>query len=368
MSSELDPDTLKLHTHPNNHSSSHTHSSRNGDLNPALLPPRLLHMASLETSPQGSKASENAKKFRTQYASLLAATGATLTTSPLENIKVRMQSAEFRNATACASFIYKHEGIRGFWAGVIPPLISIGTVRLISMTIYQEAKYSLSDTVERVTGQSPLTVVNTPGTWPNATTFTTFAAAGAVSGFMSAFVACPFELARNVSMTSTLVERHVKGTAVENRHLNGKPPPRMATSATLKEIVRQHGYGGLYSGLRLHLVRDTIGTAIYFGVYESAKHGLTAFWEMKSAVEGVPVSIAGCLSGMISWSVTYALDTTKTRTQSKLLGKTKAAEVARIGAKSSYKGLGVSLARTGVQNAVFFYIFEKAKKYINQMH
>ena len=58
---------------------------------------------------------------------------------------------------------------------------------------------------------------------------------------------------------------------------------------------------GLYAGYRLHLLRDTIGTSIYFVTYESAKQ-LMANARGKSPTSPYAVVVAGGLCGIVSWA------------------------------------------------------------------
>ena len=71
--------------------------------------------------------------------------------------------------------------------------------------------------------------------------------------------------------------------------------------ATARRLVRDRGFTGLYAGYRLHLLRDTVGTAIYFMTYESAKQ-LMGNARGKSATSPYAVLAAGGLCGIVSWA------------------------------------------------------------------
>lgn len=49
------------------------------------------------------------------------------------------------------------------------------------------------------------------------------------------------------------------------------------------------------------VVRDTIGTAIYFMTYESGKQMLATF-QGSTSTSPIPVAIAGGLCGLVSWA------------------------------------------------------------------
>ena len=75
---------------------------------------------------------------------------------------------------------------------------------------------------------------------------------------------------------------------------------RIGTLEAVKQIVQRRGILGLYTGFQLHLARDTIGTGVFFGVYEGTKMAITAYRGGESN-SGAAISIAGALCGIMSW-------------------------------------------------------------------
>ena len=67
---------------------------------------------------------------------------------------------------------------------------------------------------------------------------------------------------------------------------------RVGSFDAVRQIVRRRGLLGLYTGFQLHLARDTIGTGVFFGVYESTKMAITAY-RGGEANSGAAISIAG---------------------------------------------------------------------------
>lgn len=57
--------------------------------------------------------------------------------------------------------------------------------------------------------------------------------------------------------------------AVRDPNLRNKP--RLNTIEAVKQIVQRYGFRGLYTGFHLHALRDSVGSALYFGVYETVK-------------------------------------------------------------------------------------------------
>ena len=76
---------------------------------------------------------------------------------------------------------------------------------------------------------------------------------------------------------------------------------RVSSIAATREILRRHGFLGLYTGFRLHLARDVAGSAIYFGVYEATKQAMTSFSKTEKANTPLAVATAGMLCGICSW-------------------------------------------------------------------
>lgn len=82
---------------------------------------------------------------------------------------------------------------------------------------------------------------------------------------------------------------------------------RLSSIAATREIIRRYGFLGLYTGFKLHLARDVVGSAIYFGVYEATKQAMTSFSKTEKANTPLAVATAGMLCGMCSWSLVRTL-------------------------------------------------------------
>ena len=241
-----------------------------------------------------------AKKYRTEISASSSSLLSTFAAFPLDFAKSRMQSYEtgFLHTVKDA---YKAEGIRAFWRGVGPPLVSVTLVRTISFSMYQRAKYAYDRSLTRLTGQSPLVHANAPGSYPSVLTMTCFGAAGATAGAVITTLSCPFELTKlNEQLAGKEARKRVM--AYESGPKSASPLTHVKTGswATARRLVRDRGFAGLYSGYRLHLLRDTIGTSIYFMTYESAKQ-LMANARGKSPTSPYAVVVAGGLCGIVSW-------------------------------------------------------------------
>ncbi|KAF2771292.1 mitochondrial carrier protein [Teratosphaeria nubilosa] len=308
-----------------------------------------------------------AKKYRTEIAASSSSMLSTFTAFPLDLVKSRMQSYDTSFALTIKD-AYKAEGLIAFWRGVLPPLVSVTLVRTFSFSIYQRAKYSFDKAITKATGQSPLAIANAPGSYPNLYTLACFGAAGATSGALITTFSCPFELTKLNQQLAGKMAREANHPGSASRAVDVK---QAGSFNTARRLFQERGIKGLYVGYRLHMLRDTIGTAIYFITYESAKQ-LMANARGKSPTSPYAVVVAGGLCGILTASLIYPVDVAKTVYQKQILG-TKPGHVdaprpsISFFQTGSYRGLGVSVIRSCIINMIFFSNFELVKKQINAL-
>ena len=244
-----------------------------------------------------------AKKYRTEVATFSSSILSTFVAFPLDFAKSRMQSYDTKFVHTITD-TYRAEGIRAFWRGVGAPLISVTTVRTISFSIYQRTKYSVDRQIKQATGKSPLEIANAPNSYPNIYTIACFGTAGALSGAIITTLSCPFELTK---LNEQLAGKEARKAAAASSQGSAAMQSAMVGAQsgpwkTAKRLVRDRGlFRGLYAGYRLHLLRDTIGTSIYFITYESIKQ-LMANARGKDPTTPLAVTVAGGLCGIVSWA------------------------------------------------------------------
>lgn len=215
----------------------------------------------------------------------------------------------------------------------------------------------------------PLEHVNKNGALPNLGTIACFGAAGATAGSGITFIACPFELTKLSAQVSVLMAN--QKNADPQKQAIALSYHNKGTFKTLANIVKHRGFSGMYTGLNLHLLRDTLGTGIYFATYESSKQILTTFSGKDAHKNPIAVLAAGALCGIVSWALIYPIDSVKSIYQRNALmySKGQKVPVPKIAffRRDMYRGLGVSMGRSAAVNAVFFSAFELIKKRINAM-
>jgi len=314
------------------------------------------------------------KRYRTEIAASGSSVLSTFIAFPLDSIKTRMQTYKYKSFTDCVRRTYQTEGFRGFFRGVTAPLASVTLVRTISFSMYQRSKYTYSSLIYKNFGIDPLVYVNTPGNYPNFATIACFGAAGATAGSILSVVACPFELTKLSAQVSVLMA-HRTSSSVSDAIKDAAVPASYENKGTFKtalNIVKHRGIVGLYSGFSLHLLRDTLGTAIYFGTYESVKQCLLTYRGDVTTTSPLAVAGAGGLCGVVSWALIYPIDSAKSIYQRNCLLHNKGEAVMpapriQFFNRRMYRGIGVSMTRSAIVNAIFFSGFEFLKKKINEM-
>ncbi|KAI4280847.1 MAG: hypothetical protein L6R38_004123 [Xanthoria sp. 2 TBL-2021] len=343
---------------------------------PRAQPP--IQSAAAALVPNSQRRKHWAKQYRTEIAASSSSLLSTFAAYPLDSVKTRMQAYASIPTAVCSSFFhfadcvrhtYKTEGFKGFWRGCVAPMASVTLVRTISFSIYQKAKYSYSAAIGRVTGEEPLVTVNRPGSIPTPGTVVCFGAAGATAGAIAAFIACPFELTKQAAQISVLMASSNNKSSVDDPVRSSYQ--QKGAFGTARNVIMHRGVRGLYSGFGFHILRDTVGTAIYFTTYESVKQLLVRFQGSNSPTSPLSVATAGGLCGLVSWACIYPIDSAKTHYQRNCL--TTAADqpvkMPRIqfNKASMYRGLGVSMTRSCLINTIFFSSFEFLKKKINAL-
>jgi len=290
---------------------------------------------------------------------------------PLDSFKSRLQTTKTKiTIPKLAGLVYREEGIMGFYRGLWIPLMTISFVRAASFTIY-------SGTKENFRNNNILCRDNIIDT------SLTGGISGAMSGALISFASAPFELVK--------VRRQLEYAIAATKGISLVKPP--GTLQAVKEIYRGNGFAGLYTGFRLHFLRDTAGTALYFLEYDGMRHLLG---RQRSGEQGptpswlpIPASVVpfvcGSVSGVTSWALIYPLDVVKTKVQQRSLAgeryrgpletlhrlirgpdpnspKPLLSGIGRI-----YRGLGVSALRSITTHGLLWTLFDMTAQYIDHL-
>ncbi len=235
----------------------------------------------------------------------------TVASFPFDSVKSRLQVRDYPSIWACAKSVVREEGFRGFFRGVTIPLITISFVRTSSFSIY----YNTKDALHRkniFNDSSKLIDTALSG-----------AAGGATSGVIISCGSAPFELVKVqrqleylIAVQKGLVKKATPGGTGGRTFV-----PQSGFQAASNIYKNFGGMKGFYLGFPLHMTRDTLGTALYFGFYDSIRKLVSRHSTSDSSTSlslwGIPGPVVSFLSGssagILSWLIVYPVDLIKTR-------------------------------------------------------
>ncbi|WFC98460.1 hypothetical protein MYAM1_001188 [Malassezia yamatoensis] len=294
----------------------------------------------------------------------------TLASFPFDSIKSRLQVKDYPSAWKCARAVVREEGVKGLFRGASIPLITITFVRTCSFSIYTGTKAWLS---ARFGPNAPdqLWRIGLYG-----------AVGGMTSGTLISCGSAPFELVKVQRQLEYLIATQ-KQKAAGVQAITFKPQSGFRAAL---DIYRQHGgVRGFYLGFPLHLCRDTLGSALYFGLYDSLRsigNRLEAQDHAMRLPSPVLSFMIGSSAGMLSWLLVYPVDLLKTQIQRDALAGAPRRDVSSVfttivtakGASAPsrysvagipvnyisrlYRGLGISALRSFISHGLNWMIIE----------
>lgn len=255
------------------------------------------------------------------------------------------------------------EGVRGFFRGVWAPLISTSFSKSLNVSIYTFCKPYIytamfqNNWYGKVRQEHPF--------WRN---LPVCFISGCVAGAGVSVFACPFEFIKVYSQLEKLV--------TANSSL-GSVKTRLGTPTTLQicnTIITAKGFRGLYSGFKLHLLRDSLSTGVYFSLYELIKLFTNDLTNKNGSINSpFTVLLSGGLSGVLSWIIIFPIDTAKSLVQKaavvNIFRKLHGLSLTPVDTYKKkdgwfYRGLGISITRSFLTNMVFFGVFEFGLTYL----
>ncbi|KAF0700797.1 Aste57867_8688 [Aphanomyces stellatus] len=256
---------------------------------------------------------------------------------PLDTIKVKLQTQSHTNRMgflASCRQLAASEGVKGFYKGMLSPIISNAPINAVVFAVYGQMSRVLeggNDGGKLTPGQQLI--------------------AGAAAGLFQVSFAAPAEL--------------VKITMQVNNY-----PSNYSSISCLRDILKAEGMRGIYRGTGLQIMRDVPAFGSYFYSYEVLKSTLT---------DGQPdnettmnLLMAGGLAGSISWVCTQPIDVVKTLVQSQPAhGRLSTLDLMRHhykleGPRFLLKGFGATVLRAFPVSAVTFLVYERTMQYMNQ--
>ncbi|KAK5088545.1 mitochondrial ornithine carrier protein [Lithohypha guttulata] len=253
--------------------------------------------------------------------------------------------------------------IRSLYRGISAPLFgaAVETSSLFfSYRVAQNAYISLSPTLRKEKETSKDGKVELP--------FTTLLLCGAASGAFTSMALTPIELVK------------CKMQVVHSNPIDPTTGPNgMARSPSISTIIRSvfrtHGLLGFWHGQLGTLIRETGGSAAWFGSYEGTKILFRKYDKSIERINEVKIwqqMVGGAAAGMSYNFVFYPADTIKSRMQTEETGKTRGTFMGvgrelwrQQGLKGFYRGCGITVFRAAPSSAIIFTIYEALRKMFN---
>ena len=289
---------------------------------------------------------------------------------PFDTVKVRLQSQHPSPGQArlagpldafAAAFRSPEGALRSLYRGISAPLVgaAIETSSLffsyrVAQDLLVAATPSLRKQKEEVDGKLQLPYHH-------------LLLCGAVSGAFTSLALTPIELIK-CKMQVPITPSHL---ASDLGYSTTKPPGILQL---ISNVFRTQGLLGFWHGQLGTLIRETGGSAAWFGSYEGIKLLYLRHDKAVNKIEDVKVwqqMSAGAVAGMAYNFAFYPADTIKSRMQTEDVGvgKSKGTFVStgrelwrQSGIRGFYRGCGITVFRAAPSSAIIFSIYEGLRK------
>ncbi|EPS31909.1 hypothetical protein PDE_06868 [Penicillium oxalicum 114-2] len=274
---------------------------------------------------------------------------------PFDTVKVRLQSQpdhlplRYAGPVDCFRQSFQVEGLRGLYRGISAPMFGAAVETSCLFFSYRVIQDALRATVFPGVDKLP---------------FMALIASGALSGSVTSLALTPIELIK------CKIQVPVESTGL-------KP---IGPLGMVVRVFREEGLRGFWRGQMGTLIRETGGSAAWFGGYEAATSLLRSYSQPGSSesTESLPVHqqmLAGASAGISYNFLFYPADTIKSRMQTADVSLLAAsgerqtfASVGRAiwrqqGLKGLYRGCGITCARSAPSSAFIFSVYEGLRSY-----
>ncbi|CAI2377458.1 unnamed protein product [Moneuplotes crassus] len=249
---------------------------------------------------------------------------------PLDTIKVRMQvtsGERCKGSLGIFKSILAKEGVRGLFKGALPPVLGNAPVNAVLFASNDVAKRTLKDV--------------------DLSEETKVFCGGCFGGLMCCLINCPIEL------------------------LKVKKQGNVGRTMSYTKIIRAEGFNGLFSAFVPILWRDVPTYGIYFFTYNYLAKKLCEKQnpDRKSIKNTVGKMVAGGLSGLVIWTISFPFDAIKSYIQyhpgHRGTFRTARYIYRKYGAGKFYRGLAPCLIRAFPVNAIVFITYEETVSILN---
>ncbi|KAF2756658.1 putative mitochondrial ornithine carrier protein [Pseudovirgaria hyperparasitica] len=271
---------------------------------------------------------------------------------PFDTVKVRLQSQpdhvplKYKGPVDCFKQSLSRDGFLGLYRGISAPLFGAAVETSSLFFSYRIAQGAFQSTFLQ------------PGqTLP----FSALLLCGGASGAFTSILLTPIEL--------------IKCKMQVPADNSGKQP-RLSIPQQMASVYRHQGILGFWRGQMGTFIRETGGSAAWFGSYEGVGLLLKQASSDPTGNQSLPVwqqMMAGAAAGMSYNFMFYPADTIKSRMQTEDVskmrdGKQSFGAVGKIlwrqqGLRGLYRGCGITVARSAPSSAFIFTIYETLRSH-----
>ncbi|KAK8692620.1 hypothetical protein V6N13_076076 [Hibiscus sabdariffa] len=290
--------------------------------------------------------------YKEYVAGLFAGVATVIIGHPFDTVKVKLQKHNttvhgitYRNGLHCTARILATEGVRGLYTGATPSFVGMAFESSLLFGIYSQTKQLLQGGIQSSRPQPQVII-------PSA----------ALGGAIISFVLCPSELVK--------CRMQIQGT-------DSLVPKCSGYSSSLDcalKTIKSDGITGAFRGGSATLLRESVGNAVFFSVYEYVRYYMHLQLKPGSSDHSSLVDmgigiLSGGLGGVAFWSTVLPLDVAKTIIQT-APDKSYSTNPFQVlysiyqsaGLRGCYAGLGPTIARAFPANAAAIVTWELAMK------
>ncbi|CAD8090363.1 unnamed protein product [Paramecium primaurelia] len=259
----------------------------------------------------------------------------TLIGYPLDFIKTRIQIQHKKQGMIKAGIqIIRDEGVKTLYRGVSIQLLNSICAGSIYFPTYEHMRKWFAR-MDNLSEHSYL---------PFQQTFL----AGSMAGIASNIFACPLEYGKILSQKTKLQKMEQTDGPIHK----------------LFQIFKTQGFFNIYKGLKLQLMRDSIGCGLYFVSHAKTLQYFTPQGRDRTEASQFGILMASMSAAASFWSISYPIDIVKTRYQ--VLNESTIRIIKQIysegGALAFYKGFQVTVIRSVIVNIFSLCTYENLRR------
>ncbi|KAI5961117.1 ORT1 [Candida margitis] len=264
---------------------------------------------------------------------------------PFDTIKVRLQANNSHSTSTykMISRTFHNEGVLGFYKGLKAPLFGACLENAVLFSSYNFATNVLRHYDPSLSMWSKC-------------------ASGGFAGLMASFILTPVELVK--------CQLQVANMATKTSH---------TYTSVIEDTLKRRGVFGLWNGLGSTMVREVVGTSIWFGSYEYINDYFETAKQPFIKNKDLQLLFSGAMAGVLFNFSMFPVDTVKSNIQTHdILSGTSGKhhhhmatdfwkEMRKLcskpgGVMNLYNGLGITMIRCIPANALIFYTYELLKR------